>query len=425
MIRDVASMDRPVEHSPRKSWTKRLVLGGMLLAVLIAAVLLAPSFASWFQAERSFDRSLLRFATVERGDLQRELSVQGRVVAAFHPTTSSPAAGLVGLRVQAGDVVTRNQVLAVVDSPEATALLNQERSTLQSLAAELERERIQTKQENLSNRQAVDLARVELEAATRAMDRAERSRKEGIVNQVEYEEAQDNLRRSQLALRHAEQDAGLEAERLEFEIHNREIQIERQRMIVAEAGRRVDELEIRSPVDGLVSRLDVDDHDPVTPGQPLVAVVDLSAFEIEVMIPEAYADDVGPQTEAEVRNGSEIYNARIASISPEVESNQVRAVVTFADGVPDGLRQNQRLSVRLLLESRDSVLKVERGPFIDAGGGRYAYVISGDSAIRREIELGVSSVREVEVLGGLKEGDRIVVSDTARFQRAENIYLTR
>ena len=66
------------------------------------------------------------------------------------------------------------------------------------------------------------------------------------------------------------------------------------RRTVADLKRQVAELEVRAPVGGLVSRLDVQDHDPVTTGQPLVAVVDLSAFEIEVMIPESYADEVGP-----------------------------------------------------------------------------------------------------------------------------------
>ena len=93
--------------------------------------------------------------------------------------------------------------------------------------------------------------------------------------------------------------------------------------------------------------------------------------------------------------------------------------------LPPGLKQNQRVSTRLVLETRANVLKVDRGPFVESGGGRLAYVIENGLAVARPIEIGSLSVSEVEIVSGLAAGDRIIVSDTARFEGAETVLLRR
>ncbi|MEE9141301.1 MAG: efflux transporter periplasmic adaptor subunit, partial [Gammaproteobacteria bacterium] len=112
-------------------------------------------------------------------------------------------------------------------------------------------------------------------------------------------------------------------------------------------------------------------------------------------------------------------------ISPEVKNNEVTGRVRFAGAVPDGLRQNQRVSARLLLESKPDAIKVQRGPFLDSGGGRVAYVVEDDIARRRPIRVGSASVREVEILEGLTDGERIVISNLSAFEGAETVLLTR
>ncbi len=424
MIQSTSAMDRPVER--RGATSTRLVVGGLALAVLaVVAIFALPRVSSWWSAERSIDISRLRTAAVTRGDLQRDLSVQGRIIAAFHPTTSSSSSGIVSLRVRAGDVVEKGQVLAVVDSPELRSRLEQEQSTLLSLGSDLDRQRIAARQTVLADKQAVDLAAVGLEAARRAMSRAERSRAEGILNDVELERAQDDLARARLSLDHARQSAQLQEETLEFEVRNRELLIERHRLVVQELRRQVGDLHVRAPVGGLVARLDVEEHDAVTPGQALVAVVDLTTFEVEILIPESYADEIGHGTTAIINYSGSEYSAAVRSVSPEVEGSQVRGIVEFTGGAPEGLRQNQRVTTRLILESKSDVLKVPRGPFLEATGGRQAYVITGDTAVLRAIVTGATSMSEVEIVSGLEEGDTVILSDTSRFEGASRVYLQR
>ena len=119
------------------------------------------------------------------------------------------------------------------------------------------------------------------------------------------------------------------------------------------------------------------------------------------------------------------YPGSVRTVSPEVQGSEVRGTVAFVGAIPAGLKQNQRVPTRLLLERRENVLKVPRGPFLESGGGRQAYVVAEDLARRRQIQVGALSVSEVEILSGLEEGETIVISDTARFESAERVYLHR
>ena len=126
----------------------------------------------------------------------------------------------------------------------------------------------------------------------------------------------------------------------------------------------------------------------------------------------------------EVSFGGRTYDARITAISPEVSENQVTGRVRFAGPVPEGLRQNQRVSARILLESRTDTLVVQRGPFLDSGRGRVAYVVEDGMAYRRPVETGAASIGVVEILAGLEEGQTIVISDLGQFQDAGVVLLS-
>jgi HlyD family secretion protein len=126
---------------------------------------------------------------------------------------------------------------------------------------------------------------------------------------------------------------------------------------------------------------------------------------------------------AEITYAGRMYPGEVTAISPEVRQSEVTGRVRFKGELPAGLRQNQRVSVRILMDRRDGVLKVERGAFYEAGGGKVAYVVRGEAAERTPIETGAASVREVEITGGLAEGDRIIVSDTDEFADAARVLL--
>ena len=261
-------------------------------------------------------------------------------------------------------------------------------------------------------------------AAERELRRAEESRKHEVISLQDYEKARDDVDKARLEYEHARHNARLESESLAFELRTRALERDRQKLLVQNLERRVEELGIRSTVDGMIGTLSVDQKAAVTRNQPLMTVVDLTAFEIEIQVPEAYADDLGLGMQAEVTFGLEAYPGTITAISPEVQNSQVTGRVRFAGEVPEGLRQNQRVSARIILESKPDTVLVQRGPFVDSGGGRVAYVVSDGLARRRPIRIGSTSIGQVEVLDGLAPGDTIIITNLAQFQGAETVFLS-
>jgi HlyD family secretion protein len=365
----------------------------------------------------------LRFATVIRGDLVYDVSVQGRVVAANHPRLYSPEPGIVTLRVRPGEGVESGQVLATIESPELEAEIAQESSGLESLRSALVQARIDVEQRNLASLQDLDLARLRLAAAERELERAEKLREQGLLNEVLYDQAADALEEARLEVDHAAETSRLTRRTLVESVRDAERQVVRQELVVDELRRRADELRVVAPFDGLVATLEVDDRDAVEDNQSLLSVVDLSEYEVEVGIPESYADDVAPGLGVRILFGGGEYEGMLVAVSPEVTGSQVEGRVEFTGEPPAGLRQNQRVSTRILLDHREDVLKLPRGPYLGGGAGRRIYVVEDGLARLAEIRVGTVSVTEVEVLEGLEEGQRVLLTDTNQFDGAERVLI--
>jgi HlyD family secretion protein len=345
------------------------------------------------------------------------------VVAALHPTLFSPADGIVTLKVKAGASVEKGEVLATIDSPALASRLTQERVTLGSLESELGRQQIAGRQAQVKSKQSLDVLVVRHEAAGRALRRTRDLGGQGVVPASDVEKADDDLEIAALELKNARETAALERETQAFEARTRRLAIDRQRAVVAELERQTAELRVVAPFDGVVAAVTAQDRDAVQRSQPLVTVVNLAALEIELELPESGAGGVTPGTPAEIGYAGRTVAGKVIAIAPEVRDSQVRGTVAFTGAPPAGLRQNERVSVRVLLERRSRVLLLPRGPFLEAGAGRSVYVVEDGVALRRAIRIGVTGVSAVEIVSGLRAGERVIVSDTSDFDGAENVLL--
>lgn len=423
MIRDTSAQDEIIE-APRGLTRNRIIMIVVAASMVALGVFAYPSYRRWASAEQTISRDRLRLSRVTRGDLTRDISAQGKVIAAIKPTLFSPASGVATLEVQPGDSVQKGQMIARIESPEIKSLLDQETAALSSAETGLKRQQIQARKTQLENQQKVDLANVQLIAAKRELRRAEAARKKDAISEFDYDKAQDDVATAELKHKHAFEDAKLQTESLAFELQTAELDIKKQRLAVSELQRRVTELDIKSPVTGIVGNLLVENKDAVAENQPLLTVVDLTAFEVELQVPDSYASSLQIGLDAEVSHQGHTYPATLVSISPEVINSQITAKVRFNGEVPDNMKQNQRVSARILLEGKPDVLMVERGPFLESSGGRYTYVVEDNLARKQRIEAGLVSVGNVEIVSGLKEGQTVVISSLTDFNDADVVYLT-
>ncbi len=401
---------------------------GLLLAATLAvvgAIWLAFRLLGLSGAGASVSSERVTLATVERGSFVRDVAADGQVVAAGSPTLYAGAAGVVTLKVHAGDAVTRGEVLATLDSPDLTAKLAQEEATLQGLQIDWQRARLNAAHSLSQQRDAVEQARVDRRTAEREAGRSRKAFELGAYPELQALKAQDALEKMQFALTQAEALYAAQPALNSFDVNSRKSLLDRQQYLVGDVRRQVDALNLRSPVDGQVGQVQVADRASVAKDAPLLTVIDLSALEVEIKIAESFARDLRPGMPAELESGGRHWQASVSGVSPEVVGGQVTTRLRFGDAKPDGLRQNERVSVRILIDRRDDVLEVDRGAFVDQDGGGFAYVMRGDVAERRSVRLGAASIAKVEILAGVSAGDRIVINGTDAFEHAPRVILTR
>jgi HlyD family secretion protein len=420
MIRDTSAQDQVLTpiRSPlnwhRWRWP---ALAGLALVGAIGWAI-----SAWSAGSRSFDSSRVRIATVSRGDLVRDIAADGRVIAANSPVLYAISAGTVTLSVVAGDVVKQGQQLAVIDSPELRSKLAQEQATLAGLEAEAGRAALDATLARAIAAKLTDQAEIERQAASRELERYQRAHDGGAVAKVDLDKARDGLKKADIELHHAREDATLQSRGADLDARNKRLLADRQQSVVDEVQRQVDALTLRAPFDGQVGQVQAVQHTQVIANAPVLGVVDLSKFEVEIKVPESFARDLAIGMPAQLTSGSgEPYPGDISAVSPEVVNGEVNARIRFSDKQPPGLRQSQRMSARILLGTRENVLKLERGPFVEQSGGRFAYVMDGNAAVRQPVQLGLSSLSEVEVLSGLQPGQRVVVSGSDQFGDAERV----
>jgi HlyD family secretion protein len=422
MLRDTSAQDRVIEpKNPFKRHRKLVLFALAGIAALVALILFLARYSG---AGVSVDRARVSIATVERGNFVRDIAADGQVVAAVSPTLYANALGTVTLKVHAGDTVAKGQVLAVVDSPDLTAKMSQEEATLVGLRLDWQRATLEADHKLSQLRDAYDQAEVDQKTAQRERDRSRKAYELGSYSELQALRAEDALEKAQFAYQQAKSTYDSQPKQNRFDIDSKKALLDRQQYLVDDLKRQVDGLNVKSPVDGQVGQVQVADRASVAKDAPLLTVVDLSALEVEIKVTESLARDLRSGMTADLEGGGHHWQGIVSGVSPEVVAGQVTARLRFGAEKPAGLRQSQRLSVRIFIDRRDNVLMVDRGSFVDQEGGGFAYIVHGNIAERHPVQLGAASIAKVEILEGVSVGDQIVISGTDAFNGAQRVILS-
>jgi len=403
---------------------KRLSATWVVVVVfaLVASYFVAPVLATWSAAIPYVDKKELIIAPVIRGDLVRDVAVNGKVVAANAPQLYSTEEGQITLMALPGEAVKKNQVVAQVSSPELEALIKQQRSVLEQLVIDGQRGDLADKEAQLDLESKRNSALSLLNVAKREKERAEISYKKQIVSEVDWLKSLDRLEDATRQFSHIEKRMKLAKERFIFESQNRQLATQRQQLVLDELVRRKTALHITAPVDGVVGNWLVEQKNKVAANTAVMSIVDLSAYDAELYVPEFYADDLGIGLVVMMKIGNKQITGKVIAVSPEIKSNQVQVRVNIDSTDSLQLRQNQRLNARIEFEKKLDVLMVKKGTFLGSLGGKQAFRIKDEnSAEQVAITIGSQSVEYIELLAGVSEGEQLIISDYEKYQQANEI----
>ena len=420
MIRDTSSQDTVLV---RPKGRRRLAIVAAIVAAIALTAWSLPQARRLWGTGSSVSVERLSLDDVSRGPFVRDIQAEGRVVAAFSPTLFAPQAGAVTLQVHAGDSVRKGQVLATIASPDLTAKVAQELATADTLQTDTLRAKVEAGEERAALQGARENAAIDVKAAETDLARQQKAYDAGAAAGMQVDHARDALEKARIALAHAEAGLHSKDDSLKFEVQSKEQAHARQVLLVQDLQRQVGELAVKSPVDGQVGQLFVAERASVAKDAQLLTVIDLTQLEVQMQVAETFARDLAVGMPGEISGNGQTWKARVSGISPEVVQNQVAARLRFDGSMPEQLRQNQRLSVRVLLDQRPDVVSVRAGSFIDESGGQYAYVVRDGVAVKTPVRLGARSVDRVEIVSGLKVGDHVVVSGADNFHAEPTVAL--
>lgn len=175
---------------------------------------------------------------------------------------------------------------------------------------------------------------------------------------------------------------------------------------------RLDNLNVKSPVDGQLGMLDAEIGQSIGQGQRIGQVNVLTDFKIEALIDEHYIDRVRQGLSATFERQNSLFNLEVKKVYPEVRNSQFQIDLVFTDERPENIRTGQTYYINLQLGQPEKSLLVSLGGFFNSTGGQWIYVLdpTGEIATKRNIRIGRKNPKYYEVLEGLEPGEKVITS---------------
>ncbi len=188
---------------------------------------------------------------------------------------------------------------------------------------------------------------------------------------------------------------------------------------------QLDALHVRAGINGVLQLVPVEVGQHITPGTNLARVADPKKLKAEIKIAETQAKDVaiGQKATIDTRNG--VVNGHVSRIDPSVVNGTVTVDVAITDPLPNGARPDLSVDGTVELENLKDVLFVGRPVHgqADSTIGIFKIIEDGSEAVRVNVKLGRSSVNTIEIVQGLKIGDKVILSDMSAWDNFDRVRL--
>jgi HlyD family secretion protein len=204
-------------------------------------------------------------------------------------------------------------------------------------------------------------------------------------------------------------------------------QIEKLQKDMEVTAQKLDNLVVRAPIDGRMTAINLKVGQTFAQGQRLGEVTKQSGYKIMAAVDEYYLDREKAEQQAWVEIGGARVVLRVSRVHPQVADGVFDVELQFAGDAPTQLRPGQAVRGTLSLGADSQALVLAAGPFLQASGGSWVFVLNEDgrAAERREIKVARRSAEQLEIAAGLEPGETVVISDYSRYERVDRIALVR
>ena len=416
-------MDRVVA---KKKWTPtRLasIAGGMIVLAGLGYVLFGGSEGRTLVV----DNSRVAVSTVRSGTFEDFIPMRGRVTPRQTVYLDAIEGGRVeerlvedGASVEAGDlIVVLSNTSLQLSVTQNEAMVTEQLNNMRTIELQLEQNRLQHK------RNLVEMD-YQIKRLERQVERLGNLDSAGVAIKSQLEDAADELEyfrnRRDVTLESQATDARLQETQLAF-LQESGGQLEANLQF---ARKNLDALNVRAPVSGKLSGLDLEVGQSIQRGGRLGQIDDPNNFKLRASIDEFYLNRVDLGQSAGFDLAGQRYELQVSKIYPEVSNGQFEVDLTFSGEQPTGIRRGQTVQARLTLGDASEALLIPNSAFYQHTGGNWIFVVSpdGSEAVKREVRLGRRNSKHIEVLSGLEAGEEVVTSSYSSYQGMDRLSLT-
>jgi HlyD family secretion protein len=406
---------RPASVLRRKK-IRRATIGAVAVLVVI---LVTIALAQLKPAAPTVDLGTILTDTVKRGDMLRNVRGLGTLVPEdirwIPATTDGRVERIV---VRPGTSVTPDTVLIELSNPRVEQEARDAEFALRAAEAELASLRVQLNNQLLAQRAAAATVQADFTQAKLAAEANQRLGKEGLVSELILK--QSIARAEELATRQELERKRLASSEgsLETQLSALKAVVEQRRALSELRRSQASALRVRAGVAGMLTELPLQVGQQVQPGTNLARVADPTRLRADLRVAETQAKDlaIGQKAVIDTRNG--IVPGRVVRIDPAAQAGTVGVDVALEGELPRGARADLNVDGTIELEHLRNILNVGRPAF----GQEHSTVTlfklepDGTHAVATRVKLGRQSVQTIEIVEGLKEGDRIILSDTSAYE---------
>lgn len=417
-------IQRPASVAQNKK--RKRILIGVAAALAVAGVSVA--LARLKPAAPTVDRATVWVDTVKRGSMLRQVRGLGTLVPVDEARRWLPSAtqGRVErIILRPGAQVTPDTVILELADPQLQQQLLEAENQMRAAEADLASLRARLETERLNQKSIAATVDADFEQARLEREVNEGLAKDGLVSTLILK--QSTVRAESLRTR-----SNLEKERLTVAEENvraqllaQQARVDQLRTLFTLRRQQVDQLRVRAGMTGVLEQVPVEVGQQVAPGTNVARVADPNRLKAELRIAETQARDlaIGQIAEVDTRNGK--IPGKVVRIDPAAQNGTVTVDVELAGELPRGARPDLSVDGTIELERLENVLYVGRPAFGQENSAVGLFLVdqaSGEAA-RTQVQLGRSSVNTIEVKGGVKEGDQLVLSDMSAWDAFDRVRL--
>jgi HlyD family secretion protein len=402
----------------------RRIIYATITAVLLAGVTFGVSRLR--PAAPSVDKATIWPDEVKRGPMVIDVRGIGTLV----PEDIRWITALTDSRVDKiilhpGAIVTPNSIIIELSDPVLQRDTLDAEYQLKAAQADLESLKVTINSELLNQRSTAASVRSEYEQAKIQHEVDVKLHAEGIgadvteqLSRVKVQQLEVRTKLEDDRTKNAEDSAGAR-------IQAQQSKVDQQRALYDLKKSELDALHVRAGIDGVLQLVPVEVGAHVTPGTNLARVANPKRLKAEIKIPETQAKDIviGQPATVDTRNG--VVKGLVSRVDPSVTNGTVTVDVQFSDPLPQGARPDLSVDGTIELDNLKDVLYVGRPVHgqPDSTIGLFKLVDDGSEAVRVNVKLGKVSVNAVQILDGLKVGDKVILSDMSTMDAFDRIRL--